>query len=238
MIKGRINSFQSLGALDGPGIRFVAFMQGCNLRCGCCHNPETWNLEDGTEYTPFEVFEKVKRFKSYYGKNGGITVSGGEPLLQPEFVYELFDLCRKEGIDTCIDTSGSIFNDKVLDVLSVTDRVLLDVKYFNSSDYKKYVGCDLEQPLNFLKILDDLHIPTTIRTVIIPTLNDNDENIKFLNALASTHSCIDKIELLPFKKLCKVKYDDLKLRFRFNNFEEPGNAQMDHLNSLICKERK
>ena len=117
MTIGKINSIQSLGALDGPGIRFVVFMQGCNLRCGCCHNPETWALEGVDEYTPDAILEKVKRFKSYFGSKGGITVSGGEPLLQADFVYELFSLCHDEGINTCIDTSGSVLNDKVTKAL-------------------------------------------------------------------------------------------------------------------------
>lgn len=233
MTVGRVSSIQSLGAIDGPGIRFVVFMQGCNLRCGCCHNPETWRLDGGDEYTALEIFEKAKRFKSYYGAKGGITVSGGEPLLQSDFVFELFSLCRSFGINTCLDTSGSIINKEVLRVLSVTDRVLLDIKYSNDEDYKKYVGCSIEKPLSFLETLEAMVIPTTLRNVIIPTLNDNPDNISFLNGLTEKFKCIDKIELLPFKKICQVKYDDLKMNFKFNHIPEPSHELMQHLNSLL-----
>lgn len=233
MIKGRVSSIQTLGALDGPGIRFVVFMQGCNLRCGCCHNPETWSLEGGTDYSSFEILEKVKRYKSYFGSKGGITLSGGEPLLQAEFVYDLFSLCHQEGINTCLDTSGSIINENVIKALSVTDRVLLDIKYENNEDYKNYVGCTLDKPLHFLKTLDEKKIPTTLRAVIIPTLNDNKSFVEFLNALSDRFSCVDKVELLPFKKICAVKYDDMNLDFRFKQIPEPQKESMEYLNSFI-----
>ena len=233
MIKGRVSSIQTLGALDGPGIRFVVFMQGCNLRCGCCHNPETWSLEGGTDYSSSEILEKVKRYKSYFGSKGGITLSGGEPLLQAEFVYDLFSLCHQEGINTCLDTSGSIINENVIKALSVTDRVLLDIKYENNEDYKNYVGCTLDKPLDFLKTLDEKKIPTTLRAVIIPTLNDNKSFVEFLNALSDRFSCVDKGELLPFKKICAVKYDDMNLDFRFKQIPEPQKESIEYLNSFI-----
>lgn len=233
MTVGKVNSIQSLGALDGPGIRFVVFMQGCNLRCGCCHNPETWSVDGGEEYTPQEILEKAKRFKSYYGSKGGITVSGGEPLLQADFVYELFSMCHREGINTCLDTSGSVNNDKVVKALSATDRVLLDVKYDNDADYLEYVGCSLKNPMYFLELLNEMKIPTTLRNVVIPTLNDNEKCIDFLTQLANKFRCIDKIELLPFKKICKVKYDDMNLNFRFDHIPEPSKELMQRLNLKI-----
>ena len=128
-IKGKIHSFQSLGTIDGPGVRFVIFMQGCPLRCGCCHNPDTWAFEGGSHYTAREVMDKAKRYREYFGKDGGITVSGGEPLMQVEFVLELFKLCKIEGINTCLDTSGCLLNSQIIELLKFTDRVLLDVKY-------------------------------------------------------------------------------------------------------------
>ena len=189
-MKGFIHSFQSLGAADGPGIRFVGFMQGCNLRCGCCHNPDTWECGVGKEYTPQEVVDTVERYKSYFGKDGGITVSGGEPLLQTEFVRELFILCREKGINTCLDTSGSVINDEVLSLLDVCDRVLLDIKYTDDESYKKHVGCSLSKPLEFLELLQSKNVPTWLRQVILPTLNDNEENIKRLSDIAKSHSCV------------------------------------------------
>jgi len=234
-IKGKIHSFQSLGTVDGPGIRFVVFFQGCPLRCGCCHNPDTWALNEGEEYTPSQVVEKVLRFKSYFGEKGGITISGGEPLLQPLFATEIFKLCHKNGVNTCLDTSGCILNDSVKELLKHTDRLLLDVKYTNEDLYAKHVGCSLKSVLDFLKYANDNNIPVTLRQVIIPTLNDNEENIKRLNELASVHSCIDKIELLPFKKICQVKYDTLNIEFPFKDILTPSAEIMEKLNYLLIK---
>ena len=233
MIKGNIHSIQSLGTVDGPGIRFVVFLQGCNLRCGCCHNPDTWEFDGGTQYTPQEIVDKVIRYKEYFGKDGGITLSGGEPLLQAEFAYDVFRLCHKEGINTCLDTSGSILNDDVKKLLTVTDRVLLDIKYTNDPQYREHVGCSIEEPLRFLAYLQEQKIPTTLRQVIIPTLTDNEENIKLLKDIADTHPVVDKIELLPFRKICQTKYDNMNIPFRFGNIPEPTQEVMQELNKLI-----
>ncbi len=232
-IKGKVHSIQSLGTLDGPGIRFVVFCQGCNLRCGCCHNPDTWDTKGGVEYTPQELVEKALRYKSYFGTDGGITVSGGEPLLQAEFVGELFRLCHKNSINTCLDTSGNIFNEKINELLKHTDRVLLDIKYTNQEDYKKYVGCDYSSPLAFLSYLNDMKIPTTIRQVIIPTLNDNEDNISALKDITRKFSYIDKVELLPFKKICKVKYDDMNIEFPFDKYPVPDAELIKRLEKLL-----
>ncbi|MBR5473173.1 MAG: pyruvate formate lyase-activating protein [Clostridia bacterium] len=233
MIKGNVHSIQSLGTVDGPGIRFVLFMQGCNLRCGFCHNPDTWGFVGGTEYTPQEIVDKVKRYKEYFGATGGITISGGEPLLQSDFCREVFELCHKEGINTCLDTSGSIFNDSVKELLSHTDRVLLDVKFTNDADYREYAGCSIDKPLEFLKYLDSRKIPTTLRHVIVPTVTDGEENVKKIKEIANANSCVDKIELLPFRKICQTKYDNMNLEFRFGDLPEPTQDKMQELNNLI-----
>lgn len=230
---GKVNSIQTLGTLDGPGVRFVVFMQGCNLRCGCCHNPETWETTGGTEYTVKELADKVERYREYFRDNGGITLTGGEPLLQAEFVTELFKECHRRKINTCLDTSGSILNDAVKQALSHTDRVLLDIKYTTDEDYKRYVGCSIDKPLKFLDYLDKQKIPTTVRQVIIPTLNDSKENILKLKSIVSNHSCVDKIELLPFKKLCQTKYDNLNINFKFADLPTPTKADMEKLQNLI-----
>lgn len=232
-ITGRVHSFQSLGTVDGPGIRFVVFLQGCNLRCGCCHNPDTWDFNGGTEYTAIEIVERVCKFKEYFGTEGGITVSGGEPIIQAQFVYEIFRLCHERGINTCLDTSGSIFNNEVKLLLSETDRVLLDIKYTNDALYEKYVGCKYSKVLDFLDYLNSVNIPVTIRQVIIPGLNDMTENITSLLELERKYSCVDKTELLPFRKICKVKYDNMNINFPFENIPEPDANKMGELNKLL-----
>lgn len=231
--KGRVHSFQSLGTVDGPGIRFVVFMQGCNLRCGCCHNPDTWDMTDGTEFTAEEILAKVLRFREYFGEKGGITLSGGEPLLQSDFAFELFALCHKNGINTCLDTSGSILNDSIKKLLTVTDRVLLDIKYADDESYHKYVGCSITKPLEFLEYVNDQRIPVTLRQVTIPTLNDNEDSVNFLADLRRKYSVVDKIELLPFRRICQVKYDEMKIDFPFKDIPVPIKGKMDELNKLI-----
>lgn len=232
-IIGNIHSLQSLGTVDGPGIRFVVFTQGCNLRCGCCHNPDTWQIGEGTRYTPAQLLEKVVRYKTYFGKEGGITVSGGEPLLQSDFVAEVFRLCHQNGINTCLDTSGSLLNDSVKELLRHTDRVLLDIKYTNEEMYRQYAGCSFSSPLLFLEYLNENKIPVTLRQVIIPELNDNEENILKLRDIALTYSCVDKVDLLPFKKVCKVKYDNMGIEFPFEKYPVPDNDTMSKLNALL-----
>ena len=232
-IKGYINSIQTLGTLDGPGVRFTVFMQGCNLRCGCCHNPDTWEMNTGTIYSPEELAEKAERYREYFGKDGGVTLSGGEPLLQVKFAKEFFRICRKKGINTCIDTSGSILNDDVKELLKFTDRVLLDIKYTNNSDYLKYVGCSMEKPLEFLEYLNENNIPVTVRQVIIPTLNDGQENIKILSNIIKKHPVIDKTELLPFKKICSVKYDKMGIKFPFEDLPTPTAKDMEKITKQL-----
>ena len=232
-IVGQVHSIQSLGTVDGPGLRFVVFLQGCNLRCKCCHNPDTWDMNGEKQFTAEEIVEKAKKYKEYFGKKGGITISGGEPILQADFACEVFRLCHENGINTCLDTSGSILNDNVKKLLSETDRVLLDIKYTNDADYLQNVGCSLEKPMEFLEYLNEKQIPTTIRQVIIPTINDNEENIEKLNEIVKQYPCIDKVELLPFKKICQTKYDSMKIEFPFGNMDTPTKETMNKLNELL-----
>ncbi len=229
MIKGRVHSLQSLGTVDGPGVRFVVFMQGCPLRCKCCHNPDTWDFSGGTEYTAEEIVTKALRYKSYFGKEGGITLSGGEPLMQSEFALEAFRLCHENGINTCLDTSGCVLNDKIKELLSQTDRVLLDVKYTSDEEYKENVGCSLNDALDFLNYLNDNGIPVTLRQVIIPTVNDSKENILRLKEIAKKYPVIDKTELLPFRKICQTKYDSMGITFPFGSIPEADRELIDRL---------
>lgn len=230
---GRIHSIQSMGTVDGPGVRFVAFLQGCPLRCKCCHNPDTWSLDGGTEYSADELVDKAARYREYFGEKGGITLSGGEPLLQSEFARQVFALCHQNGIHTCLDTSGCIFNDSVKALLAVTDRVLLDVKYTDEESYRENVGCSLQPVLDFLAYLDAQNIPTTLRQVIIPTVNDTEENVGKLKNIAKQHPCVDTVELLPFRKICQTKYDAMGLSFPFGEISEPTKETMQHLTMLL-----
>lgn len=234
-IVGRVHSIQSLGTVDGPGVRFVAFLQGCPLRCGCCHNPDTWDATAGTVYTPRELVDKALRFRAYFGQEGGVTLSGGEPLLQAVFAAEVFRLCHKEGLNTCLDTSGCVRNGAVEALLAHTDRVLLDIKYTTEEDYRAYVGCGLSAVLDFLAHLNERGVPVTLRQVIIPTCNDTEENIHRLRRIAAAYPCVDKVELLPFRKICQVKYDDMELAFPFGHLAEPSAATMERLHALLEK---
>lgn len=234
---GRINSIQTLGTLDGPGVRFVVFMQGCPLRCGYCHNPETQELSGGMEYSSDDIVNKALRYKEYFGENGGITISGGEPLLQPDFVAEVFEKCHQNGINTCLDTSGCIINDEVEKLVDLTDYVLLDIKFTNNCDYEKYIGCSLSKPLEFLELLQRKNKAVRIRQVIVPSLNDNDENILKLSEIANKYSCVKAVELLPFKKICKSKYDALNRKFLFEKYNLPTKAEIDILQEKLKQQQ-
>ncbi len=229
----RVHSIQSLGTVDGPGVRFVVFLQGCHLRCKCCHNPDTWDINGGKEESAISLFEKAKRYKEYFGKEGGITLSGGEPLLQAKEAYELFALCKENGINTCLDTSGSVMNEDVKMLLSVTDRVLLDIKYTDDKDYRTNVGCSMKPVIEFLDYIDTYSIPTTLRQVIIPSLNDNAENIEKLKEIRDQYSCVDSVELLAFHKICETKYQNMGIEFPLADTPEPTKEMMDKLNSLL-----
>lgn len=232
-IIGQVHSIQSLGTVDGPGLRFVVFLQGCNLRCKCCHNPDTWSMTGEKQFAPEEILEKAVKYREYFGDKGGITLTGGEPLLQADFCYEVFKLCHENGINTCLDTSGSILNDSVKRLLTETDRVLLDIKYTNNDLYMENVGCSINKPLEFLEYLNQQKIPTTVRQVIIPTINDYDENVEKLNEIVKKYTCVDKVELLPFKKICQTKYDNMKIEFPFRHLDTPTKETMNKLNKLL-----
>ena len=240
LITGHVHSIQTLGTLDGPGVRFVIFAQGCPLRCGCCHNPDTWDASGGNTLSAQELVHRAMRYREYFRKDGGITLSGGEPLLQAQFATALFEECHKVRINTCLDTSGCTLNDEVKRLLLHTDRVLLDIKYPTDALYREYVGCGIEAPLRFLQYLNQMEIPTTLRQVIIPGLTDTEESMDFLSLLAQERNkCVDSIELLPFRKLCVSKYERMELPFRFSEMDEPTKERMAQLNAMLrCPKKK
>jgi len=236
-VKGHVHSIQSLGTVDGPGVRFVVFLQGCHLRCKCCHNPDTWAFDGGNDYTPEEIVRKALRYREYFGKDGGITVSGGEPLMQAGFCRDTFRLCKEAGINTCLDTAGVSLSSAVLELLSYTDRVLLDIKYTTDEAYRENVGCSIDAPLEFLAYLNGKGIPTTLRQVIIPTVNDTEENVRALSEIARAHRCVDKVELLPFRKICAAKYENMAIPFPFESLPEADPASVkllqEHLEECL-----
>ncbi len=220
LLTGKISKFESFGAVDGPGVRFVVFFQGCNLRCACCHNPETWALDGGTEYTKEDVLKRILKYRSYFGDTGGVTFSGGEPLMQAKFLGECAKLCKENGIHTVLDTSGSILSVDVSEALKYIDLVMLDIKMTNEDDYFKYTGGSLKQTLAFLDTLEEMKKDVWIRQVVIPTINDNKENFKKLKSICDRYKCIKKFEYLPFRKICESKYDDMGIEFKLRDIPE------------------
>ena len=226
-----IQFYQKLTLLDFPGkTAATIFTYGCNLRCPFCHNSGLVIYPPGQAVEHDEIFSFLEKRKKLLD---GVCITGGEPLLQTEFVKELFRLCHDNGVNTCLDTSGSVLNDEVCALLDVTDRVLLDIKYTSNTLYRENVGCPINAPLDFLDCLDKMQIPTTLRQVIIPTKNDCESNILALKEIAATHKVVDKIELLPFRKICQVKYDNMGLDFPFSSIPEPSKEQMAQLENLL-----
>ncbi len=210
---GRISSLQSLGAADGPGVRYLIFLQGCPLRCIYCHNPETREGEAALTLTAEELFERILRYRAYFGEAGGVTVSGGEPLLQSDFVSELFALCRSHSIHTALDTSGIGGDGNIERLLSLTDLVLCDLKFTTEERYRRFCRGSLREVQDFLALTERLDRPLWIRHVVVPSLTDSPEEIDRLVELATAVRNLRRIELLPFRKLCLSKYQALGLPF-------------------------
>ena len=233
-MQGNVHSIQTLGTLDGPGVRVVVFFQGCPLRCACCHNPDTWEYGGGESMTVEAVLAQIRRCRPYFGARGGVTLSGGEPLAQAAFAEELLRACRAEGIHTCLDTSGCLFNADVERVLAQTELVLLDVKYTAEAEYAQYVGgCTLAQVLRFLAALETREIPVWLRQVTIPGINDTQENLEALARISRSHRCVKKTELLAFRTLCHTKYEALGIPFRFSSVPEPTPLRMEELRARL-----
>lgn len=205
---GKINSIETMGLVDGPGIRFVVFMQGCKLRCVFCHNPETWSKVPIIEMTPDALIEKILRYKPYFENNGGVTFSGGEPLLQPQFLIDVLKKLKGLGIHTVLDTSG-VGIGKYQEILQYTDLVILDIKAYENPLYQKITGRDMNEFLKFLKECIKLNKKMWIRQVIIPDINDNINYVKGLKNFLADIPNIEKVEFLPFHTLGKEKYQKL-----------------------------
>ena len=204
-IKGRIHQVESFGSVDGPGVRYIVFLKGCHMRCRYCHNPETWKEEGGTLETAQEVFDKAYRYRNYWKNGGGITVSGGEPLLQPDFLKETLKLCKNEGIHTCIDTAGYGLSDYD-EILNHTDLVLLDLKHIYKTDYEKMTGRSMDRFEEFLNALKKHQTKIWIRHVVVPGITDSEDHMAQLKAYIQTIPNVEKVELLPYHLLGTNKY--------------------------------
>lgn len=240
MAVGRIHSIESMGLVDGPGIRTVVFLQGCTLRCKYCHNPDTWAMKDekNTLMSPQELLEKLNRFKSYYGKDGGVTFSGGEPLLQPEFLLEALKLCKQSGIRTCIDTAGKGLGDYE-EILKYTDLLLYDVKHYTPDGYHEMTGCEIDETHHFLETAQKMNVPLWVRHVVVPGLTDGDEHLKGLEDYLKTLRNIKKVELLPYHTLGVSKYETMGINYPLDGVEplsaDDVSAWNERLNQLCCR---
>ncbi|WP_352400694.1 pyruvate formate-lyase-activating protein [Anaerotignum sp.] len=212
MQKGKIHSIESMGLVDGPGIRTVLFFQGCKLRCKYCHNPDTWNIQGGKEMEVSQIIKMLKRYQPYYGEKGGITCSGGEPLLQIEFLTELFRACKNEKISTCLDTAG-YGNGNFDELLAYTDLVILDIKHYLAEDFNAITGGDDTIPLKFLAALKKKGTPLWIRHVVVPNLTDSKEHIRGLGEYIKTIPNVQKVELLPYHNLGVDKHKVMGFKY-------------------------
>ena len=232
-IVGKIHSIESFGTVDGPGIRFVAFLQGCPLRCAYCHNPDTWDLNAKTkyEYTPNQLFDEAIKYKNFI-KSGGVTLTGGEPLMQADFAREYFRLCQEAGIHTALDTAGSIITEKSLSVLDYTNLVMLDIKALDAELSKRVCGNDGRTTLRFLEELQRRKIPTWIRHVVVPTLTDDDEKIKSLIEFLKPYSVVEKIEWLPYHTLGVFKYKELGIPYPLEGVEAVKKSRIQEIKTF------
>lgn len=219
MAKGYIHSVESMGLVDGPGVRYVVFMQGCPLRCKFCHNPDTWNLKGGEETEPQELFQKILRFRPYFeASGGGVTFSGGEPLMQKEFLTEMLTLCKAEGIHTAIDTAGGGVGD-FGEILDLADLVLLDIKQIHEDAYQSLTGISMERYQNFVSQLKQHPVDLWIRSVIVPGFNDSHAYIQDLWEVVKKLPRVKKIEVLPYHTLGVHKYEMLGIPYPLEGVE-------------------
>ena len=236
---GHIHSTESFGAADGPGVRFIVFMQGCHMRCRYCHNPDTWKMDGGDEVTADEILKRALRFKPYWGKDGGITISGGEPLLQIDFVIELFKKAKELGINTCIDTAGNPFTkeepffSKFEELMKYTDLLLLDLKEINPARHKDLTGFDNSNIIEMAKYLSEINKPVWIRHVLVPEHSDFDEDLDALGDFIDTLSNVDRVEILPYHTLGKFKWENLGIPYTLESISPPSAERIENAKQRI-----
>lgn len=234
--EGYIHSIETMGLVDGPNIRIVVFMQGCPLRCSFCHNPDTWKSGMNKKMTSKEIVDEIRKYRPYIEMGGGVTFSGGEPLYQSEFLLDMLKLCKKAGIHTCIDTSGTGYDKELLDeILKYTDLVILDIKSIDEENYKKITGKNMDMFNYFKSELIKHNNKLWIRQVIIPTVNDSEEYILKLKEYIKEFKNIDKVELLPYHNMGVEKYDKLNIKYRLEGIETMDKEECKKLENLLKK---
>ncbi len=240
-MNGFIHSIESFGTVDGPGVRFVVFMQGCPMRCRYCHNPDTWEIGTGTEISADELMARFNKNREFY-RNGGITVTGGEPLLQVNFLIEFFALAKAEGINTCIDTSGIVFNEKnhekLDELMKLTDLVMLDIKHIDSEKHHELTGFGNENILAFAKYLDEKHIPLWIRHVVVPTITDNPVYLADLGKFMAGLSDVKALDVLPYHTMGIAKYNEMGLSYPLNGIPQADKAEALKAKGIILNSFK
>lgn len=230
----KVHSVESFGTVDGPGIRFVLFLQGCSLKCKYCHNRDTWDINGGEYKSLDNIFEKILRYKNYICRNGGVTITGGEPLLQYEFIIELFKKLKKENIHTCIDTSGMFsLTEKIKELIDLTDLFLLDIKHIDPTKCKDLVGFSNEKELAFAKYLSDNNKHMWIRQVLVPGITDSEEDLIKLKNFVKKLKTVDKIELLPYHSLGKYKWNKLGFKYELEGIPDATSNDIEMAKQIL-----
>ena len=230
----KVHSVESFGTVDGPGIRYVLFLQGCSLKCKYCHNRDTWDIHGGEFKSLDEIFENIMRYKNYIYPNGGVTVTGGEPLLQQEFLIQLFYKLKNEEIHTCIDTSGMVaLTDKIKELIQLTDLFLLDIKHIDPEKCKELVGVSNERELEFARYLSEKNKHMWIRQVLIPGITDNEEDLKRLKDFILELKTVDKVEFLPYHNMGKYKWKELNLKYELDEVRSATDEDVERAKKIL-----
>ncbi|WP_081669851.1 pyruvate formate-lyase-activating protein [Butyrivibrio sp. AE3006] len=239
MLQGKIHSIETFGSVDGPGVRFIIFLKGCNLRCKYCHNADTWNPESNDLRTADELLDKAERYKSYWGDEGGITVSGGEPLLQMDFLRELFSKAKERGINTCIDTAAEPFTreepffSEFKALMEDTDLLLVDIKHIDNDEHIKLTGKPNENIKDCLRYLSDIGKPVWIRHVLVPGITDNDEYLKKTREFIDTLSNVKRIDVLPYHSLGQFKWEELGIPYQLVGVDAPSAERIENAKRIL-----
>lgn len=238
-LKGYVHSLESFGSVDGPGVRYIIFLTGCAMRCQFCHNPDTWDMKTGTLYTADELLEKAMKYRTYWANEGGITVSGGEPLLQIDFLTELFRKAKANGIHTTLDTSGNPFTreepffSKFNELMKYTDLVMLDIKHIDDEQHQILTGCTNQNILDMARYLSDIKKPVWIRHVLVPERSDYDEYLIKLDEFIQSLDNVQKVEVLPYHTLGAYKWDELGYDYKLKGIDPPSIERVENANKLL-----